>query len=92
MKPKYQKPTLTSFPVINAGAQDGGFEPLGICGGGAGVGPYVAPGCSAGAIAGASPADCKAGSGDAGTLDTETYCFPGGLPTSGFCAAGSTPP
>ncbi|MBU1109722.1 MAG: hypothetical protein KKB51_23780 [Candidatus Riflebacteria bacterium] len=83
MKPKYQKPTLTSFPLANATA--GGFEPQALC--------------QTGTHAGQPFGDCSLGSGPGSTSNCYTgsaatggnlWCVAGSNATSG-CFTGTAP-
>lgn len=83
MKPKYQKPTLTSFPVANAAA--GGYTPMALCQIGSSAGqPWGA--CTKGNGPG-STSNCYVGSAATGS---NLWCVVGDNATSG-CYDGSAP-
>ncbi len=91
MKPKYKKPTLTRFPIIDVKAY--GFEPLGSCFNG--VEPLSTDSCTQGG--GPSGALCDMGSTDSGPGVDEcttgtgatTGCSTGWVATP--CGTGSFP-
>lgn len=83
MKPKYTKPTISSFPVANAAAGD--FEVMGVCYNGFNVGVFCSTGSGVGAcFSGSAPqssSGCGTGSGDTADL---RGCYGGMNPSDGF--------